>query len=55
MSDVERTPEDEQPGDERPSRFPKAPPSAVPALDDAPGGHTPAETTRSSDDSLPPG
>jgi len=41
--------------DERPNRFPDGPPDEVPALDEAPGGHTPAESTDADESSLPPG
>lgn len=41
--------------DERPNRFPEEPPDEVPALDEAPEGHTPAESTDAAEESLPPG
>lgn len=41
--------------DERPNRFPQDPPGEVPALDEAPEGHTPAERTDAEGSSLPPG
>ena len=41
--------------DERPNRFPDDPPSEVPALDETPDGHTPAESTDADEVSLPPG
>lgn|GEM_PF-4985577 len=41
--------------DERPNRFAEDPPEEVPALDEAPEGHTPAESTEAGEDSLPPG
>jgi hypothetical protein len=42
--------------DEHPNRFPEGgEQTEVAALDEAPDGQTPADTTRSSSDSLPPG
>lgn len=41
--------------DERPNRFPEERLDEVPALDEAPEGHTPAESTGADDESLPPG
>ena len=41
--------------DERPNRFPDDAPDEVPALDEAPDGHTPAESTEGDESSLPPG
>lgn len=54
-------PEDDNPSAaavrEDPTRFPEGEedPTEVPALDEAPDGQTPADTTGSSSDSLPPG
>lgn len=41
--------------DEHPNRFPEDAPAEVPALDEAPPGRTPAESTEGDESSLPPG
>lgn len=46
-------PPDEEPSPEDPSRFPSRP--QLSALDEAPDGQTPSDTTDSSESSLPPG
>jgi hypothetical protein len=46
---------DQHADDERPNEMPEGVPDHVPALDEAPDGTTPADTSRSSEDSLPPG
>jgi hypothetical protein len=50
--DIGRLPAEEAPSPEDPNRFSG---DAVAPLDEAPGGHTPAEPTESGTDSLPPG
>ena len=46
-------PGDEQPSPEDPNRFPEEP--GVGALDEAPDGQTPSDTTEGQESSLPPG
>lgn len=41
--------------EERPNEFADEPPEEIAPLDETPDGHTPAESTDGSDDSLPPG
>ncbi|HLT15302.1 MAG TPA: hypothetical protein VK007_01260, partial [Acidimicrobiales bacterium] len=43
------------PAEEHPSAFPDEPPEEVPALDEAPDGHSPGEANERDEDSLPPG
>ena len=45
----------QSPADERPNELPDDAPEEIPALDEAPEGRTPSDTTGSSEDSLPPG
>jgi hypothetical protein len=58
MTDPSTPRTDAQPADERPNSFPdddRPTATEVPALDEAPDGASPADTTDSSSDSLPPG
>lgn len=41
--------------EERPNALPEEAPEEVPALDEAPDGHTPGEPTDRDEGSLPPG
>lgn len=44
-----------EPADQRPNELPDEDAEEIAPLDEAPDGQTPSDTTRSSDDSLPPG